>query len=120
MGSGQVSSDKERTTVASALRRRAPGAFILALAIMATAINIHRTAGHPPDDAPAIVAKFAALNSGLPDDASVCYGPVPRTSDGLRLFQLAQYALAPRILVPEDQSADCRWTIGPDFRVKVR
>jgi hypothetical protein len=106
------------TVIPSTLLRFASVVLILMLAVMSFVRNVHRSASLPRDDAPAIVVQFSALQSELPDHATVCYAPVPHTVAELRLFQLARYALAPRIL--EFASADCRWIIGPDFRVKVR
>lgn len=102
--------------VGSALLHRLPVAFMVILAAVSTVRNVHRTALHPRDDSPTVVAKFTALGRELPEGATVCYLPKPQTAEELRRFQLAQYALSPRILVLEDK--ECRWTIGPDFHVR--
>lgn len=106
------------TVIPSTLLRFASVVFILMLAVIGFVRNVHRSASRPRDDAPSIVAQFSALQGELTDHATVCYAPVPHTAAELRLFQLARYALAPRIV--EFASADCRRIIGPDFRVNVR
>jgi hypothetical protein len=102
----------------STLRRHAPVVFILALAVLSTARELRRAGSVAPDDGPAIVARFASLKNQVPKDAQVCYSPAPHTGDELRLFQLAQYAWAPRPLALDNES--CRWTVGPQFQVTAR
>ncbi len=103
----------------SALRRHhAPVVFILALAVLSTARELRRAALVAPDDGAPIVARFASLKNQVSKDVQVCYSPVPHTEDELRLYQLAQYAWAPRPLGLDNDS--CRWTVGPQFRVTAR
>lgn len=97
--------------------RRSPVVFMVLLAAMSTDRNIHGTALMPRDDSPSIVDKFSALSGELPGGVTACYVPTPHTAEELRLFYLARYALAPRILVLENNN--CRWTVGPDFHITV-
>jgi hypothetical protein len=118
MDTARTTEPRGTTVIPSTLLRFASVVLILMLAAVSFVRNVRRSASRPRDDAPSIVRQFSALQSELPDHETVCYAPVPHTAAELGRFQLARYALAPRIL--EFASADCRRIIGPDFRVNVR